>query len=71
MFGLFKKVSDPVCKMKVDKNTGHSSEYQSTKYYFCSENCQKKFETEAEKYIGQKENIPTQSCCQQNSKSCC
>lgn len=71
MFGFLQKVQDPVCKMKVDKNTGYSSEYQSKKYSFCSENCKSKFDAEAQKYIGKQENNQKQSCCQQNQKSCC
>ncbi|MCL4417096.1 MAG: YHS domain-containing protein [Patescibacteria group bacterium] len=72
MFGFSKKVTDPVCKMKVDKNkTKYSSEYKGEKYYFCSEDCLKKFDTEPKKYLVQDENISTQNCCHQNSKSCC
>ncbi len=71
MFGLFQKVSDPICKMKVDKDkTKYSSEYKGKKYYFCSENCKKSFNEEPERYVIQ-ENIPAKSCCQQNTKSCC
>ena len=70
MFGFSQKVSDPVCKMKVDK-TKYSSEYKGVKYYFCSQDCIKNFNTEPEKYIIQQENIPAQSCCQQSKKSCC
>lgn len=71
MFGLFQKISDPVCKMNVDKNkTKYSSEYKDKKYYFCSEDCMKNFNEEPKKYITQ-ENIPARSCCQQNTKPCC
>ena len=70
MFGFLQKITDPVCKMRVDKKETFS-EYKGEKYYFCSENCKKKFDAEAEKYIAQKENVQPQSCCQQNSKSCC
>ncbi|MDO8573488.1 MAG: YHS domain-containing protein [Candidatus Daviesbacteria bacterium] len=71
MFGIFNKVTDPVCKMKVDKSKSKfSSEYKDENYYFCSENCKKSFDEEPEKYVAQ-ENIPAKSCCQQNTKSCC
>ena len=62
MFGFLKKVSDPVCKMKVDKNiTKYSLEYKGEKYYFCSEDCKKNFEKEPKKYIVQQE---SKSCCE-------
>ena len=33
MFGLFSKVTDPVCRMKVDKNKAkYSSEHKGEKY---------------------------------------
>ncbi|HCE30957.1 hypothetical protein A2778_05605 [Candidatus Daviesbacteria bacterium RIFCSPHIGHO2_01_FULL_40_24] len=71
MFGLFSKVTDPVCRMKVDKNKAkYSSEHKGEKYYLCSENCKKSFDEEPGKYA-QQENIPTKNCCQQNTKSCC
>ncbi|MBI2086123.1 YHS domain-containing protein [Candidatus Daviesbacteria bacterium] len=70
MFGFLQKVTDPVCKMKIDKKTEFLSDYQGSKYYFCSENCRKSFNEEPEKYVTQ-ENIPAKSCCQQNTKSCC
>lgn len=57
MFGLFNKIQDPVCKMKVDKKTQYFSEYKNEKYYFCSENCKKSFQEKPEKYVSQK-NIP-------------
>lgn len=71
MFGLFQKIIDPVCKIKVDKSqTKFSSEYKGKRYYFCSENCKKSYDEEPERYAIQ-ENIPAKSCCQQNTKSCC
>lgn len=71
MFGFFNKATDPVCKMKADKNKAkYSSEYDGEKYYFCSQDCKKSFEEEPKKYV-QQENTPAKSCCQKNSKSCC
>lgn len=62
MFGFFSKVTDPVCKMKVDKKTEYFSDYQNSKYFFCSENCQKQFNAEPAKYVVQ-ETTPAKSCC--------
>lgn len=70
MFGFSQKVTDPVCKMKVDKNkTKYFSEYKSEKYYFCSENCLKNFNKEPELYVAplreanQQENTQPKNCC--------
>ena len=64
MFGFSKKITDPVCGMKMDKKTEFSSENEGTKYYFCSENCKDKFNAEPNKYITKKENVPAKkSCC--------
>lgn len=77
MFGLFNKVTDPVCKMKVDKNKAkYSSEYKqslkfsdenykSEKSYFCSENCKNQSEAKPEDFV--KENAMG-SCCQNEQK---
>ncbi|VVB87869.1 Coenzyme F420 hydrogenase subunit beta [uncultured archaeon] len=35
---------DPICKKPVDENTGFKSVYKNKEYYFCSENCKKKFD---------------------------
>jgi len=52
MFGLFNKATDPVCKMKIDKNKAKFSlENEESTYYFCSENCKGKFTSNPEKYI--------------------
>ena len=71
MFGLFQKATDPVCQMKVNKNTGYSSEYKGEKYHFCSPDCLKNFDKEPEKYLVRRENVPAPSCCQKNNRSCC
>lgn len=48
---MFGKVQDPVCRMGIDKNeTKYSLEYKGKKYYFCSENCQKKFDADGDQY---------------------
>ena len=69
MFGFLQRVSDPVCKMKVDKKTQYSYEYKGEKYYFCSENCMNSFKEAPEKYIAplretnRQENILPKNCC--------
>jgi YHS domain-containing protein len=64
MFGFSQKIIDPVCKMKLDKKTEFSEEFEGTKYSFCSENCKGKFNAEPKKYIAKKENVPAKkSCC--------
>ena len=43
---------DPVCGMKVDeKNPEFQSQYAGKKYYFCSEECRKLFESHPNEYI--------------------
>jgi coenzyme F420 hydrogenase subunit beta len=34
---------DPICKIQVDDKTPFKSGYKNKEYYFCSENCRKKF----------------------------
>ena len=54
MFGLFNKVTDPVCGMKIDKGKAKfSSSFENSTYYFCSENCKGKFEADPKKYVGE------------------
>lgn len=74
MFRFLNKVTDPVCKMKMDKNkTKLSGEFEGEKYYFCSENCKNKFNTSPKDYA--KKNA-AEDCCQSKTnattaKSCC
>lgn len=35
---------DPICKMQVDEKTPFKSVYKNKEYYFCSENCKRKFD---------------------------
>ena len=38
--------TDPVCGMQVDQeNSAGISEYKRTTYYFCSQSCKQKFDT--------------------------
>ena len=44
-------VKDPVCGMQVNEQTAAGkSEYQKTKYYFCSPACKATFDKNPEKY---------------------
>lgn len=61
MFGLFTKIKDPVCGMKIDKNkTEFSFEYQGKLYYFCSQNCKEKFETDSKNDVSKEKE---KGCC--------
>ena len=43
---------DPVCGMDVDPATArHKTNYKEETYYFCAENCLKKFEADPEQYL--------------------
>jgi len=45
--------TDPVCGMKVDdQKAAAKSQYQGATYYFCSEECKRKFERQPEQYTG-------------------
>jgi Cu+-exporting ATPase len=49
-------VKDPVCGMDINPATAAGqAEYEGETYYFCSLGCQRSFEKEPEKYIGQSE----------------
>ncbi|HEU4385968.1 MAG TPA: efflux RND transporter periplasmic adaptor subunit [Anaeromyxobacteraceae bacterium] len=54
--GLFGPVAkDPVCGMEVDEKraaaAGRKSEHQGASYYFCAEDCKKRFDAEPAKYL--------------------
>jgi Cu(I)/Ag(I) efflux system membrane fusion protein len=48
------KAKDPVCGMTVDPATAKKAEYRGKTYYFCSEECKRRFEQEPGKYIEKK-----------------
>ena len=59
---------DPVCKMTVDlEQAAAQAEYEGTIYYFCCDECQKKFEDHPENYIatvsGGGESSSGHKCC--------
>jgi YHS domain-containing protein len=44
--------TDPVCGMKVDeKNTEFQTQFAGKKYFFCSEECRKEFETKPDEFV--------------------
>lgn len=45
-------VTDPVCGMVLNKHhVGAESEYEGRTYYFCADNCRKKFDRDPESYV--------------------
>nr|WP_174506413.1 heavy metal translocating P-type ATPase [Acinetobacter sp. Marseille-Q1620] len=58
-------VTDPVCGMQVKTDSQYHSVYQDKNYYFCSENCQNKFNTNPAQYI--KTEVKS-SCCGSDKK---
>lgn len=61
MFGFLSKVTDPVCKMDLDKNKFQFSwEHEGQKYYFCSLDCKNKFVDNPKLYLTPKRKS---SCC--------
>lgn len=48
--------TDPVCGMNVDPETAkHKTSYKKENYYFCAENCLKKFKADPEQYLSPQE----------------
>ena len=47
---FFGKEKDPVCGMKVNKDTKHQNDYKSKRYYFCSLNCKQSFDKNPGRY---------------------
>lgn len=46
------RITDPVCGMELEPETAYSKiEYEGRTVYFCSKNCQEKFEKNPEKYL--------------------
>ncbi len=44
-------MKDPVCGMNVSEDSENTSTYHSEKYFFCSENCLQKFNTDPEQFL--------------------
>jgi len=53
--GILNPETDPVCGMDVDRETaraaGRTATHGGTTYYFCADDCKKKFEADPEKYL--------------------
>jgi len=50
--------SDPVCGMVVDaQSTEFKCVHDSKEYFFCSKNCQEKFQADPEKYAAKKTDV--------------
>ena len=48
---FWNKPVDPVCKMKLKKETQFKSEFQNKTYSFCSSNCKQKFDKNPKEYL--------------------
>ena len=44
---------DLVCGMEISDKTKYKVTHNDRTYYFCSENCQKHFHDDPEKYVGE------------------
>src|SRR3954451_9252807 len=55
---LRRGAKDPVCGMTVDLNTPHRSVHDGAAVYFCSAHCKKRFDADAEQYVGDREARP-------------
>jgi RND family efflux transporter MFP subunit len=55
--GILTPETDPVCGMQVDQGkseaSGRTGSYQGRSYYFCSDNCKRRFEASPEKYVAE------------------
>lgn len=51
---------DPVCKMDVDEKTAVAhSDYAGDVYFFCSEECKRRFDADPERYVSRTERSQT------------
>ncbi len=48
---MVEKVKDPVCGMEVEISSGFMVKHMGKTYYFCSEDCKRKFEESPHKYV--------------------
>lgn len=57
-----KKTTDPVCGMKVMKNSAAATrEHLGKSYYFCSQRCEKSFAKKPRKYLKREQPVGTSS----------
>jgi P-type Cu+ transporter len=48
-------VRDPVCRMQIDADAAkHQSNYQGRTYFFCSDDCKRKFDQNPQQYGGRR-----------------
>ncbi len=59
---LTENLKDPVCGMDVTSESKHHVEYESEDYYFCSHNCQHKFEESPTQYSNKAESLKDPVC---------
>lgn len=53
---MAEKVKDPVCGMEVEKGIAQGPvEHMGKTFYFCSQDCREKFESEPMKYMAPEE----------------
>ena len=51
---------DPVCKMDVDEKAAPArADYEGDQYYFCSEDCKRRFIADPERYVSRSEHSQT------------
>lgn len=64
LFNFFTKASDPVCGMRLEKNSPDLTfSHQGKNYYFCSPSCRQQFESKPEKYVRQETKAESGGCC--------
>lgn len=44
------RAKDPICGMMVDKTTAHKTAHEGSTYYFCADDCLKKFKADPKKH---------------------
>lgn len=58
-----KPVRDPICGMRVDpESTPHKFEHEGRNYYFCSENCQRKYRRQVAPLSADRETVRDVIC---------
>ena len=51
---------DHVCDVEVDENTAAAkSEYKGDTYYFCSQECKRRFDADPERYVSRSDSSQT------------
>jgi YHS domain-containing protein len=63
---------DPVCEMTIaPENAAGMSRVGGTAYYFCSTQCNAKFDAQPERYAGRFDQTRPASCCSTSRTSSC